>query len=765
MRILASIILIFQMVFAPLCYASGQVSINPEEIEKEIKDITNIELYFKALLSISESPVELENLEAKIDSLFKQILDIIQSSDNPSVKNYGLRKYLRVKKIFKAEVDSNKLLENNFILKCDDFHSCLVSISDLADLVDMDPKFSKRKLSDLKILLETITEKVSFKVNSSEVYSDSLLQRVMSFQVKSLQLLANYFIASENNNFQAGSINGITPEKVQEFQGQLESLDQEFYSILNLESRSWQSKNYYEKLKEKAVSKVSQMLLNDLRDFNLYLLEEEEIHFMAEEVLRSLKMTKLNNESLSLFIDRAQYRDFNKFESFIEEKISMGTITVETLYFSLFRFQELESHLPSRKLWLPILERYSNQLEKTDTAFYDSLLEAYKKRIEVVEGQLILKLDSIGMNETAGKLGETIKASLIENEYKLSQKYPLFRSLTYQLNTLEEKRSRLGVLVEQAKTEKENLSDKEKEKKQDRLYSAIDSFNRPWYYLACLGTDENHWVNTRLSRRDKVFYIKPVSSTSDVNLYDVCGRGETDSIKAIKYENSVNEYLYRVAIKRLWAPVIMEVGFQVLMLPVIVYSGMFTGKIVQKISTKVAAAGVAYVTAKQMGAVGSFLITKMSPKIISSIAGAFIFTAVLRVITSAITFNKIPIYEAKKSLWGNYGEELMYGSAIFFFLPYTAAYAHKLTLKYINPNGVALNSFKQQAGAIGIQAGMDTVVFTSFTYVERLVSNTLHDKDDEIFRGWGDLFENVGHSAMIALAFRVKGVHPSSQAH
>ena len=155
----------------------------------------------------------------------------------------------------------------------------------------------------------------------------------------------------------------------------------------------------------------------------------------------------------------------------------------------------------------------------------------------------------------------------------------------------------------------------------------------------------------------------------------------------------------------------------------------------------------------------------MSPKIISSIAGAFIFTAVLRVVTSAITLNKIPIYESSKSLWGNYGEELMYGSAIFFFLPYTAAYAHKLTLRYVNPNGVALNSLKQQAGAIGIQAGMDTVVFTSFTYVERLVSNTLHEKDDEIFRGWGDLFENVGHSAMIALAFRVKGVHPATQAH
>jgi hypothetical protein len=137
------------------------------------------------------------------------------------------------------------------------------------------------------------------------------------------------------------------------------------------------------------------------------------------------------------------------------------------------------------------------------------------------------------------------------------------------------------------------------------------------------------------------------------------------------------------------------------------------------------------------------------PQLASAAAGSVAFTASQRALLAALTANRIPIYDSSKSLLENYSHELVFGSATFFFLPYTSSLADAMLRR------------AGQAGAtrvahLGAHAAHDVVVFTSVPYIERAILKTAGESHDPIWKGWKDLGTSSAHSLAMGLAFRVR---------
>jgi hypothetical protein len=717
------------------------------DFDKRLELITSIELYGNSLLNISNEKLELDEAAKKVETILTKIKAIGLESKDIFVRNYGLRKFLRLKKNLKLMEENFDeaylLLSKNYLYECNTFSSCSQAISNLADLTDISPKFVVEILKN-KVLpnLETITERESVAVKSTVIYKDSILQRLLSYQAKSLLMLSNYYLLSKNNMLEA-RVNKLKPSSLKIFNDELENLRQEFYDILGLELDASTETASAEDIIS-ASEEIKEYIARDIKDLD----STQEVHL--DEYFNSLHMTNIQNESLGFFVKKNNKVDFELFSKEVIKSLDDHSLSPEVLIFTALRFQAIESKLPHRRDWIVILEKALEKIGSEQRETFNNYVTIYRQIVQMEEEQIEEKLKSLEIPLMSFG-GDSLQNNLLKKEKTLAKKYPLFQSLPYQFLKLEGAINRFGMKIAQYQAiEKDKSKKKELSDYQNELMASHDDYIQNWLSLVCHGTDEIAF--SKAEKKIKIEFKK--SQIGAFNLFSICHKKATND-KLSPYEIRSSDYVTEERIDRIWAPFYLEMGLQIIMLPVTVFSGGMAGAATKVVSTGAIKLGTSIAIKLSLEGMKKALVTKLGPKIISCIAGSIVFTALQRSILSAITLGKVPLYEKNKNLWENYGEELLFGSAIFFFLPYTAALAQNFS-KYTLTKNPGFSSFQVGLTNVAIHAGMDTAVFTTIPYIERSIKKLLLKSEDPIIRGWDDFLHNLGHSAMISLAFRVK---------
>jgi hypothetical protein len=237
-------------------------------------------------------------------------------------------------------------------------------------------------------------------------------------------------------------------------------------------------------------------------------------------------------------------------------------------------------------------------------------------------------------------------------------------------------------------------------------------------------------------------------------LQTACRPELVSSVRQI-YDFSSRHVLTKVT-DRIWQPFWTEAFITAAMIPLTVVSGGVAGMASKPVQVALVRLGTRIATQQALNAAARIALIHVIPRVAAALTGAIVFSAIHRTSLAAISLGRVPIYDFKKTLWQNYGKDLIFGTAIFMFLPVSAAVAHRLSANLIRAGGLSHASL-QRLATLGIEASADTVVFTSAPYVERTLAKLLGRSTDPIVRGWRDFTQNVEHSAMISLAFRVRG--------
>jgi hypothetical protein len=734
------------------------------KIERQIVEKAKFEIY-KDMAFVIVSKGDLEHLDDELTDHFDKMQEMVKTSSDVIIARYGGRVTARIMDQLGRQKEAVNFLEEIFpstYENCSSFKDCNDLIADLSDLVDIAPELIVKGITEN---LEKSIEDVTYQLTKDDVdsYDNSFIQRILLYRLNSLKVISEFYEETQlHTEFRKGAMPRLFNKRKDYFNAQLDLLLSE-----------------YESLSQK--DDLSELIKLDLLDFeNVLFTAESTLNESINDFILTLSQTQLSNSSLKLYIDRMNTPKTGEFLDSIMLRIENGKETVEAAILMGIRFADIESYLPYRREWQLFVEKLSkrkdNGLGEVASKFSDSL----KALVDLRENQLKDFLNEQGYDDnpvSPYRYTESIAERLIEKERYLSENFGRFESLYLLAKNITNTQNTLG-LAGGAYTEssQKDLPDDRMEYLKSKLNIAHDRALVSWLVPACYArftkgmrnyvqparaysvnaytgqsVNLNHSGQNDLRNLDIFF-----ADRKNYKLKDACNSTIEDA-KSFGVFYDVNKFVFKKRIRKLWAPVVIESLIMVAMIPITVFSGGVAGVAARPVAIGGARlftgmaikAGIKRMTSKK-------ILYKISSKIVGAVAGAVAFTAVQRSLLAVVTLGKIPLYEFKKTLIQNYGKDLLYGSAIFFFLPYTAAYAQSLSVRMGTNSFYTSRPMAMDLMKIGVAGGMDTVIFTSVTYIERTIDKYLYDSEDPVIRGWLDLSENIGHSATIALAFRLR---------
>lgn len=713
----------------PIADARAQ---SPDEY---IEAVAWFELSARAL---AESPLQIEadgfenflpSLEAKIRE-FKERIEWAEKP-LPRAARAGVVALASALRQLNQENDALALVEKwlpRVYDHCDGWSACFSLMSDLSDLVEIAPAaVAKFVDSRFEEQFSGMTERYS-RANLGQVgdvYTDSLLQSFLLYRLHSLRVHARYIDASSYT--------------LKEFIAQVPYLEIEAYRDLSsrlqaAEARvqAFSSRLLNSVLREGLIAEWARMLRADLKDFHdpgsdadrRVLESEAMLAAFVEQVIDGTARTHIENQGLILYLDRFNRWDPDGWMRAVIDHVTSDRGRVSAAVWMAVRFASPESYLPHRVEWVDFLRKLTDLSDDPEGLM--PLVEAVASLVRLRMGEIEAGLGA--------QIPDVLRATLLRHERKIHKSNLLFDSLPRAVIRLTRAQSRL---VESAWNVSEASGEAEQKKRTFEFHQAWDDMHTAWMTLLCYGASQH--------RPDSEVFKKPVthefSAGEEFDLNTVCMRQGYAGV-----ERSVAQYIYERRIREIWKPFKTEVFFTAASIPMVLASAGFAANVSQLTSAHFAR----WLATRQVGRITAAVLSRT----ISAVSGAIAFTAAQQALLQAVTLGSAPAPRL--------GRDLLYGTAIFLILPHTAMVSLRVGERLARSFSPGAELAAELARK-GVRAAGDTLVFTSLAYTERVIERAIERSQSkphaqpptEIWRGWGDLFHNLGHSAAIALAFQV----------
>lgn len=488
----------------------------------------------------------------------------------------------------------------------------------------------------------------------------------------------------------------------------------------------------------------------DLLDFEPDLVHREMASMLALEIFATTRTLSLGNTALKVYLDRLNQPDSSPWIQSLIESVQTGDISADFATFTLLRFGRYEMSRPTRHQWMQGFRRLSalpceealNEDASNRCSWKRSASEAAELYLKGLLAHKILTrnfLDAEGFKYTfVWDSGDRASDILMENEREIAKTFSDFHSLDSEIGLLLSSKKRS--VAEISRVAGEKLKDKTPDQ---QLLAATLDYLTNWNYLALIA-----WKLQ--PGRKKPIRVAP-AGLADWSI----GFGSMELSPDRKcWRLQISQRLNAELGHKLSTPILVEVGVQLLAVPITVISGVVSGVVAGRATGLVAPRLGAYLGGR-LGSTAGAMVAGGLTRLIGATSGALSFTAAQRLGLASITLGHHPLYDRKKSFLGNYGHELLFGVSGFLFLPYTSALTDQLIAKAsAHPSAPHLDALGNLTG-FAIRSASDTALFTSVGYGERMIQKLFIHDPNPVFRGWGDAAENVGRSASISMAFRL----------
>jgi hypothetical protein len=416
--------------------------------------------------------------------------------------------------------------------------------------------------------------------------------------------------------------------------------------------------------------------------------------------------------------------------------------------------------------------------------------------LEAMQDQLKTRRERL--SATVAKMEIPYADYLVANEAAVARSFPLFQSMTFQVNQLMARAAALSAVMTK-------LRDAGGESKldagtQERLDQAVADFDKIKLGISCYGFI--HRFGTAMDYGDGNYKnLKErlkLASGKEFHPFDVCfartfaqsdsnyswfkngsiqvrSRAEMGEYVAqlqrgnLSAEQNTNALVDRVRIEKIIAPVRLEIALQIATLPAIVISGGAAASTV-----RAASAGLSF-AAKKIATAGALKIAEsavikgamvIGPRVASFVAEVALFSVYHRLATNALltaygaAVNDPNAYLLRKSMFDSYWHEIAFGIPIFAVLPRVGAISERLATRLVAGSG---GSAAKLAGTrliardilsiAGDVAGQNIVFLApgqAASAVERV------SKGGPIFKALDttELFKEILKGSYLALGFR-----------
>ena len=702
-----------------------------------------------------------EELMGILQSNLSKLRSLSESNESTLVKREALKSYYSVKLNLKLieKSDKSKFETDlmNFYSRCESTMECSKTISDLSEITLVWPSVLARHI--YAHLLPEV-RKIS-----------GLPGKILDFQAQSLYLNVKYYEALVRYN-QSLPLpqEGIIPRLKKGYKKilvySLDDLENYFWEILNISHHNFLSESEL----EFATVNQAGILLDTLVahiDSN-----RPEVKDIMIQFVRSFLSTNEANQQLRHYIDRrVDHVEVRPYLEWLSREAKKSPLFMSAARNNIARFMLTEVKLASRHEWI----KHSRPLFVENDPF--QLMDIQTKLVQQEDENIKAWLGQFGFSEarSLATYKETIDDKLLNYEFDLAKKFSSFHSLNFQINLIKQKMQKLSEAALNLKRSQEVVSSNhtnEEDENINELKSRTDFALADILRLACYsgqypGTGKKrpyrpnaYEVITR-THNPLMGSIKiPFIPLGSFQLDTVCGGRKVDWSQVKGTSNPyVNKYILNRRFMAHMTPVLIEGALTAITIPLTLASAGAAAPVARGATSLALKYGSQLAIRYSAGLISKLVLTQLIPRVASAIAGSIVFSIVNRVGLWTVTLGQVKLYDSKKTLWQNYGQELLFGSMIFFFLPISSALSQNAARRIINPTFFKKHPRIAEFLGLGIGAGADTVIFTSLPYIERIATNLVSGKSEPIFRGSQDFFNNLSHSAMIALAFKISAKH------
>jgi hypothetical protein len=719
----------------------------------DIEMLAKIEAHQRGIFGIVSAEQDPVAMVAKIDAALNSFHSFVRGQSDVSLARLATRSYLRTLKLLERWDLTWQLappLVNRAFTSCVGFSDCSFVIVDLADLADSAPTAALDALKMLRANIQGLSGRLTER--EAVPMASSLPQRLLEYRLDVLQINLTMRDSFWRRNRGSPGLAMMLAEDVEvQTQRMFEDLDYQYEKLFPEPKKLFESHEAYMERVESFVTELRGDLYGQLLATGGASAENSVFDQLSSDFLSAMLRTRQQSAALQLYFTRLKVSDFGPLAAKWLQRADLGEIDPETLALVASQFAEFEVLGPERRAWSNFLSQSIAKVSGETRPVWDLVLKSLLERQSQIEKTLSEFYVQSGFDETPGSLKEPLVATLVRDEVSIVRGARFFRSLWYQKHRLEEAQLALGQVAAQIKdgkpTEEQALG----------LSAAIDHVAVRWLNIACnaMAFSKNVKAEPRVSRGRVFMAVSvPVYDEGKFSQAQACKRdGNKD------FESAASRLVLDRRISAVWRPFYWQVGISVITLPIMVVSAGSANAVTLPLTALVTRVGTAAAARYVMGRMGTMALTVLMPRLTGAIAGSIVFSAVNRLLLSAVTLGTIPLYEASKGLWGNYGKELVFGSVVFYFLPYATMLSQSMVQRLSKVPSLASNPRLIALTELGVKTGTETAFFVPVTYVDRVVSRITGESKDPVFRGWGDLAGNVAHSMTAVLTFRLHELH------
>lgn len=683
----------------------------------------------------------LEILDEKLTAQLQKIKQLVDSEPDAKLQRHGITIYANVLRKLGRLKDAQQYLNNVMPKKfssCSSFIDCLELSKKLSALIEVSPDLVRKVVLDLAKQIEGLTHKMT--LTWPNPIGNSLLQRLTLYRVRSLGTQALFFEAAKITD---PNYSGLTPKPSAEFEKliyqELSELKGEGEELLS-DIESYGDGNSSPASFCDRCEQILGALVKDVVEIEFSSKISADIaENLVISILKSSREAKLANSSLEIYLTRPRGTDASYWLKTLAVQIQKREVSLDSVLVMLSRFSEIEAALPSRKAWVAELKNLS-KLSSTPTIWSPaiSIGEIFVSKQETLNQA---RLDELKFNvgfkkEVQNSLGmrfsKKISGVLLANETELSR-MPGFFSITFQLNQLQKSFEAYFKMAQKEPQSDDKLP----------LISAHDAYVTHWLQMAVYAAKKlnekgiKKSINVPHSDGHEFDLSQVVYKSNDRHLY-----------------SDISDLVSEHRRSALLTPVYLETLLNLATIPLTVFSGGVAGALSRPVAAITFRIALGTTVEVAQVALARQIAAHAISRVSSAIVGASTFTAVQKLGLWTLTLGHAKIYDSKKTLFQNYGREILFGTTIFLFLPFTSGFIEKVAEKSIQRIGENQLLLKKLL-PFGVKTVGDILVFTSLGYAERVVSKRLDKSKDPVVRGWVDFMQQLGHSAAIALAFRM----------
>lgn len=609
----------------------------------EFAEIAITKDYALRNIQTSESP---DKVIDQVISRITQLRKIADSTSSPRIAWLAALSIAQVMKFYEIEnydSESGTLLEKYFN-GCESFSHCTIYLRTLSEFEKYNPLGALKKLESLEW-------------KSSDSFQQTLIDFHITSIKASLLLHAHTQLHMISNR---GKVPSASPEKIRDVESVIDQANLKFKRLMSF-------KNDHSKLSSvfsEILSGYNTLMLRDLNSF-------EVLNEISNSMFENFELTNLGTKTLRLYLQRLNKRNASGFINSARALVLQSHKNNSVVFYMAARFADVESYLPYRHEWQKLIENTQLSLNSQETKIIADATETLMK----VRQDLINSMASV-QGFAAHNPSQELLSTLIGSEKELTQRYPIFHSLYYQLQKLQKEQNALAVSAALWTSEKsKRIKDAYQHQIGQNKYSALEQ----WLTIACYGK----FVNPNAVNNSK-FSVAFVPEVKNIDLNEACPthspRGpETQTIEYSKYKH----------VKAIWAPVLFEAYVSLALIPVTVFS-VGVGSVAQKaVISAVARKAAEMALRASLGKISTFFIARAIPNIAGAMSGTLVGNAVTRTTLSLSTLGKVPVFDTSLSISQNYGRDLVIGMGNFFVRPYllkNIAGLGEKTVRYFNPS-------------------------------------------------------------------------------